>query len=169
MKSLIINRKLLVVFLIYVLLYPLPFTLYPVYADEPKISSEEQSVYNLNSALLPNELAQVEKPPEQNILQRLLTSLANIFSSLFKVGPADRTKLYSQSENIHQANLPQELGPKNDSLVEKVKGFLGTSTGFYGVDLPETADKPAGNPVEQYEKLYEQANFPDEVRPITGQ
>lgn len=160
MKSLVVLLVLLHLFL---------FPLSPIYADELAVSSEEQAVYDLNKGLLPDERAQVEKPAEQSILQTLLNSLANIFNSLFKVGPADKTKLYSQSENIHQATLPEELKPKTPSLVDRVKGFLGTSTGFYGADLPETVDKPAGNPIEQYEKFYEQANFPDEVRPITGQ
>lgn len=163
--------KLLVALAIFVLLHTFPFTLYPVYADEPAVSSEEQAVYNLNSGLLPDELAKIERPSEPSLIEKLLGVLRSLIAGLFKQGPQKPDKLYSQSETIHQVELPEELKPKSQGdqgPVEKLKRSLGTRTGIYGVELPDFVES-LGDRVEPYEEAYEKANFPDEVRPITGQ
>lgn len=147
-------------------------------------TSEEQAIYDLNNSSLPKD-AVVTTTDEQ---EGLLTKASNFvlgpilyvvngassvvgLGQLFKSPPKKPVQLITQSGSIHRSDLPAELAPpENAGIVDKVKGYLGNTAGFYPVDLPEfLKGNTSEHAITDREKAYEQANFPEGVHPITGQ
>lgn len=128
-----------------------------------KSTSHEQAVYNLNQGLNPSELASVTRPKDENIFTSLGNLLASAINSLLGFSIFNVPKYYAQSETIHGSYLPEEVATSSSSSANQLKGFLGGSTGFYGATLPDLG----ASDIKQSEELYQQAYFPEEVKPIT--
>lgn len=161
-------KKLLNFSLLFVVFFVLPTTnhqLMTIYGQTP----EEQAIYNLNQGLLPKEVIKEKPSEDQNILQKILSALSNLVSPLlFIFQPQNPPKVYSQSESIQQAEVPIELKPQDENPVDRLKEFLGGSLGFYGVSLPDISGINKEG-IQESERLYEKANFPEGIRPVTGQ
>lgn len=132
-------------------------------------AKEEGAVYNLNQGLIPESVLQQPAADQKNILQLagdLLTRLVGLFIGGSISNPE---KLHYQSETLHQSQTPEEVKPKSSDPAEQVRGFLGGSVGFYGVNFPEFTDKDKifKSDVGSYEKAFEQASFPEGIRPVT--
>lgn len=131
-----------------------------------QIGPEEQAVYSLNQGTLPKEVIP-EGPAEQSLFDKLISIPGKLFG--FFQAPLNRPKVFAQAETLQQANIPEALKPTEESpLMDRLKGFLGGSTGFYSLTLPSFSKTPE-SPIQVSEKLYEKANFPDGINPITGQ
>ena len=156
--KLILNFKFLI--LIICSLYAIYFILYipPTFA-----ASEEQAIYNLNNSIFPDEVKAKQEPTD--ILTGIKNFFGNLFNGIFKIQPSNPEKTYTQSGNLQQATIPDEYREiKPNDLISNIKQFLGGSTGFYGQELPPELQN--GN-VWQFEKNYEQVNFPEGINPIT--
>jgi len=174
MKKLLVRCWVFVVFLLLT-----AHSLFPtIYAVEPSptISNpEQQAVFNMSWGVLPQELAQKQQPPEQNIFQQFFNSagylISGLFNSLFYGKITDPPKIYVQSDNLDQSTVPQELLPTGEDVIGNIQKYLGGNVGIYGVDLPSEIQRQvnptAGAPIGQAEKAYEQANFPEGINPIT--
>lgn len=156
-----------------------------------QISPHEQAMEHLNQGLLPTEAILTEPSTTS---ESFLTSIIQTFQKLFH----SPLKFFAHSESIHQAYLPKELKPeyqeaKNQSQnkqiqgiaitspLEALKGLLGGSTGFYGVDLPKEVQEEDIQPediqpeeniiqlIQPSEKAFEKAYFPEGINPVTGQ
>lgn len=137
----------------------------------PKQSTSEKAVDLFNNSLLVKEI--VPNPPNDSIfdvLKRFVTNLLN------------PKKFYEQSELLHNSYLPKEIKSSDDNpnteskkvlgikedIENRFKGFLGGSTGFYGVSLPDFSNEvKEAQSIGEYEKLYEQAHFPPRINPVT--
>lgn len=147
-------------------------------------TSEEQAIYDLNNGSLPKEAVITTTDKQEGFITQasnfvigpilyIVNGVSGIagLGSLFQKPPSKPVQLISQSGSIHKSDLPAELTPpENAGIVDKVKGFLGNSTGFYPVDLPDFLKSTGLGPeITKRERAYEQANFPEGVHPITGQ
>lgn len=121
-----------------------------------KSNPEEQAVYNLNKGLLPKDIIK-EQPEDQSLWDMITRSLSKLFSLPLK--------FFAQSETIHQATTPLELKPTESSPAGQIQGFLGGSAGFYGVVLPTEVQS---NSIKESEENFEKANFPEGIKPVTG-
>lgn len=127
---------------------------------------EEHAVNNLSGLTTPEEISQgyIQQTQEKSFIDNIKDKLSQIGSLFSNPKLQNRDKLYNQSKNIHQANFPQEVAPhENASPFDKLKGFLGTNQGFYGVDLPI---KVKADDVKTYENTYGQTHFG--INPFTG-
>lgn len=126
-------------------------------------SSEESSVNKFNHGLFPAQVA--EEKRDEGVFEELKQLLGQLFfNTISKIGT-----FYPQTENLSQSEVPPEVKPKStDSLFENLWGFLGKSFGFYAVNLPSSIATPSTN-VRDAEKFYEDANFPENINPVTGQ
>jgi len=134
-------------------------------SPSPSVNTEEQAIYNLNKTLLPESALQ-DKPEEQNIFQKIISFIwqGPLF---FLRAPGNRLKMFAQSESIQSAEVPGELKPQEATApAQQVQGFLGGSGGFYGVILPIESQS---NSIQDSERNFERANFPEGINPITGQ
>lgn len=139
----------------------------------PTMGPEEKAVYNMNQSLLPEQLAKEQGPPatETNIFQQFLGNISNLFGRLFLGYIVNEPKMYVQSENLDQSTAPQIIIPQTGNVGQNIQGYLGKNTGVYGVNLPQEIQQvnPTGKPIGQIEEAFEKANFPEGVKPITGQ
>lgn len=124
---------------------------------------EETAVYNFNQGLIPKEVIR-EAPEEKSgdFLSQLLAGITSLFSSFI----SNSSKLFAQSETINKASVPQEVHPPSNNPLDLIKGFLGGSGGVYGVSLPKEVQS---GDIKGSEAAYEKANFPEGIKPITGQ
>lgn len=147
----------------------------PTPTPTPTVGPEEKAVYNLSQGTLPEGLVKESVPENKNILEQFFNNagklLSNIFGGLFFGFIVDSQKMYTQSDNINQAGVPQKLVPQKGNVGTNIQEYLGGSTGVYSVKLPKEIQQinPAGAPIGQAEKAFERANFPEGVNPITGQ
>ncbi|QQG43760.1 MAG: hypothetical protein HYW45_01925 [Candidatus Daviesbacteria bacterium] len=159
--KLIVN-KITIIFLLFTVGYLLLAT--PIQAIT--INSEEQAVYNLNQNLLAPEAVK-DKLPNQDLVSQILSGIGNFFSEL--VSKAGQTlnieKFFVQSETIQQTQTPPDVKLQG-TPIEQLKSFLRGPTGVYGTDLPTL---PGVEKVKDYEETYQQANFPEGVKPVTEQ
>lgn len=151
-------------------------TLSPTITKTPQATlknptSEEQAVSNLNQGLLPQTIIPDPLPSTDS---GFLSDAASFLTQLL-----NPFKFLAQSTTIHTAYLPNEIIDKKtdevaqaDSNVLGIKEgfsnlinkFLGGQTGYYGTGLPDfVKDKD----LQESEKLYEKANFPEGINPIT--
>ena len=151
---------------------------YAASASSPSQTREEQSISNFKQGLLPEELRSEKRLQEQSALDQVFNALKNIpgfFLKIFKEEPLKKGTFLAESEDMHQSSFPPEIKPKSEDnhlfdfnwLGDQFKGLLGSFAGLYGADLPKF-DKSLEK-VSDYEKGYEQANFPEGINPITGQ
>ncbi len=140
-------------------LYAIRYTLYPVYAQE------EQAIYTRNQVVMPKEAIKKEG---DDFLKKLL----GIFlRGIFFITPGNTRKMVAQSESTQQSIVPEELKPQSEDknpltwAKNQLTGFLGGSSGFYGVDMPGDVQS---SDIKQSEKMFEQANFPEGINPVTG-
>lgn len=117
----------------------------------------EQALDSLNLGLLPKEAIK-DKPEDQSLWNQIASALAQLFSNPLKA--------FARAENLQQSSIPLEIETKAGSPPNQLDEFLGGSKGFFGVSLPEDVQNTSWT---EAEKSYEQANFPEGVRPITGQ
>ncbi len=118
-------------------------------------TNEEPALGNLSKSLLPKEVL-VETKDDQSFFEKLKGFFKKIWSNPLRV--------FTRSKAVHQATVPSELAPEGSS--DPISGFLGGSQGFYGVNLPKEV---GGDNLEESEQSFEKANFPEEIKPITGQ
>lgn len=154
------------------LIYQLFFSISALTASSDDPTTEEQAVFNLNQGILPNEASGNFNKEEEGLFKIFLKKLSSWgqgIRRLFRQEPNYPGTLLMQSGGLHQSQLPPELVPKEEELLDKLKGFLGGSTGFYGVNLPDfSKELDEKEPyVTSYGEFYEQANFPEGVKPIT--
>lgn len=149
---------------------PTPYT--PATTPPP----EEDAVYDLNQGLKPPG-TNPEVPEDTDIFRTIFQRIEVIFSTLFWWTEFhDKQKLSAQSEAIQQSEVPPELKPDGSNPEVNIKVHLGGSAGTYGNSLPDfdptQGDCGVENPQEEIIKfsecMYEQANFPPGVHPITG-
>jgi hypothetical protein len=158
-------------------LYPIPYTLYPVYGQNP----EENAIYNECAATTPKELCPESATNQQNknpLFEALNSLKSNLGGLIGLISPNinNPTKYYQQSKSTNQARIPGDLSknpqPTKDVLgvqedvVNNLKGFLGGSSGFFGATLPKLDS--LGNEIKDYECLYQKASYPKGVAPVTG-
>ena len=128
---------------------------------------EEKAVYNLDARLLPGEVIKDVPTENESWLDKILNALRNLINPLlFKCQPQDKGKVYTQSETIQQSEVPPELKPADQNPLVRFKQFLGDKSGFYPISLPEI---PGFNKdsIQKSEEFYENAHFPEGIRPIT--
>lgn len=129
----------------------------PSATPSAQIGGEEAAIYNLNRGLIPKEIIQQSSKKEIGFFSGLLEFL-NKFISL--------PRFFGESENLQQTALPLEFKePDNTKEEDKIKGFLGGSTGFYGSTLPKF-ESVQDNDIRKSEQLYQQSNFPKEIEPL---
>lgn len=142
--------------------------------DTPE-SPEEKAMTNLNLALLPEETRPVANQESQGILNQIEGGLKKIFGGLL-----ERLAYFNVRSGLSfQAKLPEGFKPASNNPIEQTTNTF--VRGVFGVDLPEAALAGTKSirigPIEikgtqesrSSEEGYEQANFPAEVKPVTGQ
>ncbi len=133
---------------------------------------EEWAVSQFKESTLPKEVKDGISDENRGLIQGILKTLSASLRAIFNNPPQEPATLLGQSDNLHQANLPGELKPKSEGfsvggIINQFQGLLGTSTGFYGSDLPKF--KTPIEKVSDFEETYEKVNFPEGIDPITGQ
>jgi len=153
----------------------------PLYAPTPTLTSvnpEVEAIDNLSRGLIPEEV--IDKEVDKDVFQQVQgwgQNLLTVFNNLFSVQPKEANKTYGQAKSLHQSIVPEELKPEPEGvdvitrIGSMVSGFLGGSTGFYGVTLPKFSDQSSSQVkinIQDTEKDYEKSYFPEGVCPVTG-
>lgn len=139
-----------------------------VLADKA-LTPDEQAVRLLNNSLLIDQVAGNIKEEDKNIFTPIkdkVTGLIKSLSNLLGFNPASPETLLPRASLQQQSKIPPQLEPKKDlNPIEKIKNLLGGNASVYGATLPsfEQTNKKA----DDWEKSYQQANFPDGINPIT--
>lgn len=119
-----------------------------------KLRPIEKDVDKLSLGVLDPQIREI---PNQKVPDTFWDNIQLTFQGLL-----DAVGFFFRSEAIHKAYTPQELKPATGlNPLEQVGGFLGGSTGFFGLGLPKEVLKEEG--VEASEELYRQAHFPQEA------
>lgn len=131
-----------------------------------RVSREELAIYNMNQSLIPGQAIK-QKPADQGIISRLLNAMAGFFQFNFFTPPSQKDKFYAQSEGLQQSNVPEGVIPSSTSPENNLKYYIGSPSGYYGVELPSELHQSA-NAIKDYEKRYEKSYFPENTAPVTG-
>lgn len=131
------------------------------------LSPDEQAVEHLNQGLLPPEVNSSIKPQPG-----LFDFIGKLFS-LLGFTPQKPEQLHPAAKLEHQSQLPEAVRPKPTNILEEIATqipqFLGQKgkVGIYQPNIPpEVQDK--ASQTKDFEKLYQQSNFPEGIAPITG-
>lgn len=163
-------------------------------------SKEEKAVYNFNNALIPQQVIDDNNNKNQeNGLQKAIRGLIGQIRVLFyDRAIKDPTKLYLQSNNISQSQIPEQVRPAPPQNTNPLQWFLnvvfnesgwlgrngsteigplkiidpGNDFGVYRTVLPPFSDNNCtngNNEVKDCEKLYNKAYYPAGISVIIPQ
>lgn len=144
------------------------------------LTPEEVAIKKINTAANPEEIIQ-DQPKKA---EGFWIGWPNPLDALNSI--KDRFALFTaRSDDISQAELPEEFQSTNQNLIQRVLGLLSGKTSVYGAGVYDISDKaglsakglqigpvaiPGTEAVNDQEKLFENAYYPTEagIRPITG-
>jgi hypothetical protein len=128
---------------------PTPSPSSPTQTNPNAPAPEEQAIYNQSQGLLPFGDGKAVSC-ELNLFQQLITAI-------FKIQFCNTEEFVNQSKSLHQSQLP--FTPTGNDQ-QKIESYIINS---YGAELPIRKDT-----AKETEELYEQSNFPVEIKPIIG-
>jgi hypothetical protein len=137
-------------------------------------SPEEAAVYNECDATSPKEFCNDVKKDDSFITQ-IVNAIKGKLNGLFFFLPKDEAQTFVEAEVNRNARIQlpsdQETNSSTNAQgvedqLSQLKGFLSGPTSFYGAMLPKLEGE---SDIKASECLYEKANFPDGINPITNQ
>jgi hypothetical protein len=137
----------------------------PSSTDPNTLTTDEQALANLDNGTLPPELAGNVKPETGG---NFLTNLINQFLGFLLRQPIT---FVLRSDLQNQTQIPEEVQPDpSTEPIQRASENLGKDTGIYSINIPDEVQPDKKDPkTRDYEKTYEQSNFPEGIHPITGQ
>lgn len=129
------------------------------------MGSEEKAVNVLKTGLLPKIIT--DEPEEQSLLEKIQNFLnpGNLLGFLINPSLIFPERFYSQSDSLSTATIAKQVIEEDNDFLDNLKGFLGGSTGVYGVNLPKI--EGVEDTIKGSEVMYEKSYFPEGIKPIT--
>ncbi len=140
----------------------------PTPTPSPKIPTpDEIALERKNQGLLPPEISSQIKPKDESLFSKIGDLFKQIFS-IFGFTPASKETFSANAEIQKQTEIPSEIQSSSESnILEQTSQNLGEDAGIYSVAVPKEINQGSEN-TQDFEKTYQNANFPEGITPITG-
>lgn len=142
----------------------------PSATPTPQRETVDEMALKKQMVTLPKKVEADVQPKERGFFEKVTGNIGDLFKRVFGFTPSLPEIFASRAEILHQAKVPEDLKPEKGPLKLSLPTAenLGFNTGLYSVNLPLEIQQDSLT-TRDFEKLYEKAYFPQEIKPVTGQ